>query len=883
MGVCKNHEWCFSAKIRNKKTLLGAPGAGSNTWFAVELFNLIFARQKCIIVAMFRKTTYCLWVFLIVLCTGTAMAQGLRIMGNSYPIHERTAIDLFSERSSLKQGTLSERLGLSFDLRLDKGHAYGSVLRIKLLDPAKTLNLFCRRLDTGLLEFKLTEEGKGQLSTITLDPSSFRKDQWIPVVLDVDIAQGRINWHILDKKSSVAFPYRSITYEGIYLGKHDINIDVADCSIRELELSLDQERIGIPFRESRGNVIHDLSGRATGTVSHPVWLINESFYWKNSYSLDLQEPGGYQFDEASGRMLFFDRHKLRALDLSNYNLAEWTLEPALPIDIRLGNSFISGDSLYIYEVNDLAVGDPTVVSFNLETLQSKIVSRDYLDMQLHHHTGQRTRRIPYLLFGGFGNDRYSNAFLMLNTQMGRWDTIITSGDTIMPRYFTSSFYVPETEQLYLFGGMGNDVGDNTLGRSYRYDLYRLDLASFHLQRLWEKQWSGSTLVPTRNLVQEGSDAFYALMYPEYRSASALQLYRFSMKDGIHIQLGDSIPIRSEKIKTNANLFFYRQMNTFYAVTQEFDADEIRSKVTVYELRAPAVTAAQLDQYSRHPGSNGRWYILMAMGLMGLGSIAYLWLRRRRRARANLAAPTSAQPEAAPQQLPTKNAVYLFGKFDVFDEKGTNIAHLFSSRQKQVLLLFLAQYPGKGIDSAELSKQLWPEKEIPATKNIRGVTLNQFRKLLSYLQGITLVYSDGCYRLQITNCFVDLLAFREALVHHEEDGPLTAAILNRGRFLKNTEHELFDNWKEEVEHKVVAILHRQLKEAFERADYARCIQLSRLCLDSAPLDLEAAAYEIKSMMRLKQRIEARQRFEHFRAFYQGIMEEPLPFTFDKLPD
>ncbi|SEL40356.1 hypothetical protein [Parapedobacter koreensis] len=831
---------------------------------------------------MFGKLSFYLGVLLL-LWAGQVAGQGLRIKGNSYPIHERTAIDLFNYQPSLQHRTLSKRLQIRFELRLDQTHSYGSILRIKLENPAKILNLFCRKLDGGWLEFKLTEEGRDQLSVIQLDPKSFGMDQWITTVLQFEISSGQISWHLLDKKQTIPFAFSTITYENIYFGKNDISIDVADCSIRALEIALDENQYVFPLRESSGNTIHDVTGKPVASVERPVWLINESYYWKKTHTIRLQATGGYQFDQERGRMVFFDRNQLQFLDLSTHALTQYTLDNPLPLDIRLGNSFIDGEWLYVYEVNDLPIGSPTVVGINLETRETRIVSTAYIAMQLHHHTGQQTAGIPYLLFGGFGNDRYSNTFLSLDLKDGSWDTVGTNGDRIMARYFTSSFYDPDADQLFVFGGMGNEAGDNTLGRTYRYDLYRLDLKTFRLHKLWEDEWPGKALVPARNLVYDGSEAFFALLYPEYLSNSTLQLYRFSIADGAHQQLGDSIPIKSEKIKTNANLFFYKPLNTFYGITQEFAANEVSSEIQLYELKAPALTHAELTQYDDYqPKGPWPWYG-WAIAIVACTAVAIIILRRRSLRQAAAMAPAPLHPEVATYPLPVRNAIYLFGKFEVIDKKGTHIAHLFSGRLKQVLLLFLSRYPGKGIESGELSALLWPDKEVAATKNIRGVTLNQFRKLLAYLDGIALVYADNHYQLQITGCFIDYLAFSEAYDRGEAYTPLTATILERGKFLKNTEHELLDDLKEDTEYKVVEILHRQVAEVFDNSQYERCIHLARLCLETSPIDLDALAYEIKSMLRLKQKVEAIRRFEHFKQFYENLMREPLPFTIDQLKD
>lgn len=826
-----------------------------------------------------------LYCFAIVslLTISHAIAHGLRIKGNSYAIEERTAVDLFHYRSSLQHRKLSKKLTFHFDFRLDQPQGYGNMMRIKLDEPNKTLNVFCRKLDNGQLEVKLVEEGLDQLGTVLLDPQSFDKNQWIQLLVAIDLERQQITWHVHDNVLVIPFPYRTITYNNIFFGKSEFSIDIADFSIRNLNVSLDNEHIVFPLKERTGHAIHSRDGNRFGKVENPVWLINESYYWKAIRTIDLSEAGGYQFDAAHGNLLLFDRHRLHTLDLQANHLSERRFATQLPLDVRLGNSFLLGEKLYVYEVNNLPIDSPTVVAIDLATLRTNVVGTHFLSMQLHHHTGQPTDRIPYLLFGGFGNDRYSNTFLALDTQRGVWDTVATNGDRMMPRYFTASAYDRQTNNLYLFGGMGNEAADNTIGRIYRYDLYQLDLNTYRLRNLSEYELPDKNMVPVRNMVYDGATYLYTLLYPEYRSASALQLYRFSIKNGNFLALGDTIPIQSEKIKTNANLFYHRPLNTFYAVTQVFDADEITSQIKVYELKAPAVSQAELIQYD-NPSAGIKPWLFVLLALIITAIIGYV-LMQRHKGRPRLAPSLLPSPGAdnMTYTFPNKNAIFLFGKFEVLDSKGTNIAHLFSSRLKQVLVLFLSRYPQDGIESSEFSTLLWPDKEIAATKNVRGVTLNQFRKLLAYLDGIALVYVEGTYRLEVfSGCFVDYLRFREAFDTSDATSiPMVYTTLERGKFLKHADHELLDDVKDDIDPKVVQLLLERLFQHFADGDYETVVHLARLCLETAPTDLDAFQYEIRAMLMLKQRTEAMRRFEHFQHFYQHIMNETLPIKFRDL--
>lgn len=822
--------------------------------------------------------SYCLGT-IILFFANDAMGYGLLIKGNNYPINERTTVDLFHYRSSLQHRKLDNNLVIRFDFRLEEPQSYGNIFRIKLDEPNITLNVFCRKTEQGLLEFKLIEEGLDQLGAIQLDPDGFGVEQWIHLSLDFDLNKKQITWHLLDKMLTLPFPYQRITYYNAYLGRSDYSIDVADISIRRLNVVLDQIETEFPLMERAGNTIHSLQGTAVGKVENAVWLINDSYFWKNKFSFDMAEVGGYQFDVENNRIIFFDRNKISFLNLLTGEVVERTFPNRLPIDIQLGNSFMYDDRLYIYEVNNLPIDSPTVVAINPHTLDVQVVGTDFVPMQLHHHTGQSTEPHPFLLFGGFGNDRYSKAFLTLDLERGGWDTLATTGDRIMPRYFTSSFYDRPTNSVFLFGGMGNEAGDNTIGRSYKYDLHRLDLNTQRVELHWENDWPGRTLIPTRNVVYDGEDTFYALMYPEYLSNSYLRLYRIALSDGDHEPLGDSIPINSEKIKTNANLHFHTALNTFYAITQVFDADELTSAINIYELKAPVVSYAELTQYDQ-PVRNRRPIYIWALVIAAVGLTGYgIYHSRSNRKTQDRSAPASQQLEKKiDYEFPSRNAIYLFGKFEVIDKKGLNITHLFSTRLKLLLVLFLSRLED-GFESNELSTLLWPEKEIPATKNVRGVTINQFRKLLANLEGISLVYHENQYRLQLAGCLIDYDALTKTYeAGNAVEDPRVHGIIARGKFLKNIEHELLDEIKNETDQKVLDILYQKLARSYENQEYEQVIHLAKLCLETSPIDTEAFKYEIRSMIHTRPKAEAVKRFEQFSYAYQALMDEALPFKF-----
>ena len=170
--------------------------------------------------------------------------------------------------------------------------------------------------------------------------------------------------------------------------------------------------------------------------------------------------------------------------------------------------------LYVYELNNLPLGDATVAALDLNNREWKQTGVAALPVQLHHHDGfwdETTGK--YLVFGGFGNKRFNNTFLEYDIEADRWDTLSYSGDRIIPRYFSGMAVNKNREHIYVFGGMGNESGEQSVGRNYLHDLYLLDRKQQSVRRLWQNA-SGHRLVVARDMILTPDEKYiYALCYP----------------------------------------------------------------------------------------------------------------------------------------------------------------------------------------------------------------------------------------------------------------------------------------------------------------------------------------------------------------------------------
>ena len=159
------------------------------------------------------------------------------------------------------------------------------------------------------------------------------------------------------------------------------------------------------------------------------------------------------------------------------------------------------------------------------------------------------------------------------------------------------------QNLLLFGGQGNETGEQSIGKTYYYDCYKINLKTNNIQKLWDVKQENTKMVSARNMVlSKDSTSFYTIGYSEYNPSTFLQLYNYSIKDGSHKIFGDSIPMISEKIRTNANLYLNNSTNQFFCVTQEFEEDG-SNKINIYSLNDQPVSKDNIYIIEKKSSSN----------------------------------------------------------------------------------------------------------------------------------------------------------------------------------------------------------------------------------------------------------------------------------------
>lgn len=832
-----------------------------------------------------KKLLYILITFCCLLNTLGLHGNGLRFFGNNYPINKRTSYDVFSKHSV----SFSDNCIIEFDLSLYQTSEIGNILRIKSDNNSHIFSLFYDGHGEDHL-FLLNEEGKSNLKSISLNKQNYPSRQWLSILLDFNIKQKTITFSIEGqtyKINNISLPDKFSPT--IIFGRSDHIIDVPPFAIRNLIIG-NSKKYKFLLNEHQGDIVHDIRGIEIGSVTNPDWLINESYHWKSEIQFSTLTSSGSNYHSDRKEFYYFNRDSILIYNLRTETSKTISFKNPCPVDIRLGTNFIDqeNDRLYCYEVyHDRTYQGPTVASLDLHSFEWRIESYDQLPTQLHHHASYFDATLKqYIIFGGFGNMRFSNEFYKYDLISKKWDIFpVNNKGNITPRYFTSlGIDKQKGQQLYLFGGTGNYSGDQLLGREYFYDLFRLDLHTKEIVKVWEIPWDTENVVPIREMLINNEPFFYTLCYPEHFTESHLKLYRFSIEDGEYTILGDSIPIYSDKINTNANLYYDHDLSTLYAVVHQFE-DDVKSNIHIYSIAFPPITEKVLSNQPPTAKKIKTNYILFGF-IIFIGVIIFFVYHRRKRGKTPILDFDTTwnrfytdKIKFQETTLTRANSIFLFGEFSIYNKENRDVTYMFSKKLKETFCILLQYSREKGgITSQQLSKLLWPEKDHQDVKNIRNVTINRLRKILEELDGIELLFEKGMFILaQKAPCYCDYTRCMEIILSNPKETEYNELIkiVTRGKFLENEDNSFYDSLKEQTEKLLEPFIIISLEKAYENEDWQMTINMAKAAFHIDPMNEIALNCMIRSMQKLGMHEEAKLKYFSFLLEYKKINGRDFP--------
>lgn len=832
-------------------------------------------------------------ILIVILCFPllATNAQGLQFNSEDSLLTQRTSFHVFSSGAPV----FRDHFYIDFELSLWDNSNLGYVFNLTDKENSYSLSYLYTN-GAGALNFNI--DSKSNKLNIPLPAALLKKKNWFEVRLELDLKDDKITIHVNHQVyHAEALGFKDQMPANLIFGKNPLYTEVPNMAIKDLKIGDGSREYVFPLSEWNGNTVHDAQGTATGFVENPVWLINESYFWKQVYGQSYNDVAGLNFDPLDGDLFIFSKDSLITYDpqIKRFHAAVYANK--MPVPMVLGKSIFNTreNKCFVYEIFDVPKGQPSIASLDLTGNSPKwtTVGKHVLPFQLHHHNiFYDWRQDQFYLFGGYGYYSYHNAFLRYNDSVDRWVPATFAGDKISPRFFAATGPAENPDELLLFGGYGNESGNQVVGGRQYYDLYRIDLRTHTVKKCWTIQpAAGDVFVPANNLVlSRDKKYFYALCYPHEIAKTELKLYRFSLQDGSYTVVSAPIPVASMRIESDINLFFSEKTDQFLCAVQEF-ADRQHSTIKLYSLGSPPVSTASYlaAMHPPTPPQVSLWfYTVPPLLLISLCLVCAVYWRKKKPV---VLAETEKETETSTGLTPlinanpiqrNKNAVYLLGEFLVFDLKGNDITHLFSPKIKQLfVLILLNSREGKGVSSKKISAKLWPDKDIAKTKNIKGVTFNHLRNIISDIDGIELIFANDSYSFTLNPPFfcdycevVDLIRHGGSIWEHY---PLIA----RGPLLEDLPEAFLEEHKSVFEDQVLLLLLPELKRLYEAREYKAALEMAKLILGMDAFNEEALKYQLRSFRRLRGLEYSRKAYDQFTQDYQRSLGVAYHISFDKI--
>ncbi len=263
-----------------------------------------------------------------------------------------------------------------------------------------------------------------------------------------------------------------------------------------------------------------------------------------------------------------------------------------------------------------------------------------------------------------------------------------------------------------------------------------------------------------------------------------------------------------------------------------------------------------------------------------------------------AAPAEAAQSSSPKvgareltafELPAANRLSLFGPFTAIDPAGHDISHLFSPKQRMLLIyVLMASLRKGGVSSSTLSSIFWPDKEPDKIKNLRNVTIAKLRKSLADLPGIELTYANSLFTVNIQEgCYCDVVRLYNLTGNltdtapSAENIPEIMAIICQGKFLQGMDSPELDSCKSVVESYTVDLLTSSIDKDMASGRYEDAKRYCNALLLIDPLSEPAVRNAVKVYMALDRQARARSIYDTFCNNYRKIYAQNPPFTFSDL--
>jgi hypothetical protein len=231
--------------------------------------------------------------------------------------------------------------------------------------------------------------------------------------------------------------------------------------------------------------------------------------------------------------------------------------------------------------------------------------------------------------------------------------------------------------------------------------------------------------------------------------------------------------------------------------------------------------------------------------------------------------------------PTKNAIYLFGKFSLLNEKGEDKADSLTPKIKELFLLLLVKtiHNSRGISTAELTNILWGDFTTTKAANNRGVSFNSLRKVLTEIEGVSVVYENKFWKVVLSEgMYIDYKWLYEFVSENMTDYDTFFEVVKRGEFLRLSKSEWQLKVKSNTQFDIIDTLLLLSSQRYKSKKYQKVLKVAEYILKLDDLNAQALHYRLNSLVKTGGKNKALFLFDNFSQKYKLVNSEDFGFKF-----
>ena len=818
--------------------------------------------------------------------------NGIKFNSQNVQRSEKTSIFL-NEGNPIE---LENSFSISFDISFWDYKEFGPILRIQDNDGREFRVVYSpfKDKDTSVIEF-IDSSNKISIA-LKLPKKNLIRNNWFNFKLTFDKSRKKIKaYHNNSFVSSIDYKtINAINYRFAF-GIQDItnpnDFDVPAISVKNIIISENNEaKYFWELNPLKENPLIDNISYSKISANNPIWIYKEHQRWQNITDFNISNTSishlGVAFDSINHR-LFIDRRN----DLLIYDLVSGkdsiikykSKSPAYWNDLFYDDE---QQNLYSYFTG---LGKVSIYDLNKNEWIVKDASTNTNGLYFGSAKFSYPNDNDLFLLGGYGWYKAKNDLFSYDFTKQKWVKVNLKKNEMTPRaWFTFGKGFNEGEYL-IYGGFGNDSGNQELGFKSNYDLLLLNMNDTTITKLKlpEQKFNYGMLFNDAYLDKKDS-SFYFLSQIEEGKGISISLNKLDLRTGKVIPIGNKFWERSANKWMYTYLHYNKATNEFISVI--FDS----TKVELFSINYPPISESQITSLEKLDVDENYSSILL-LAAVGFISAAFVLIYYRRKKVKNLIngeANSSAGREFDTSRVHFKNSVKLFGGLRIYDKDGKEIAQTLSPKLKEIFLLVLMRSINNhhiGIISEELSSIIWPDASPESVKSSRGVAINKIRKLLSAVEGVDLEFSDKLWFIKMnigSRCdYADYLKFCNASkkVNGFENNSIDSLIniVDGGEFLKGISYEWLDSIKFAINNEVISCIKSYFEKDEVQRNSDKMIKLCDVILSFDSVDQDAIKLKIKTLLNQGKLHIAKSTYSLFVAEYKRLYDEQYPISFEEI--